>query len=72
MHGEKSFAEESAWLRDGDGKELLYEAQIRSSFESCLAWEGADTTSLNILDRIQERVKKLIKDRTQPHQLNLD
>jgi len=62
-----------SWLLDDKGKELLYKAQIRSALEySCLSWGGANTTHLGLLDKIQERAKRIIKDRTSDLPLNLD
>ncbi|XP_042878297.1 uncharacterized protein LOC122257201 [Penaeus japonicus] len=62
-----------SWLLDGKGKELLYKAQIRSSLEySCLAWGGANNKYLCILDKVQERARKIIEDRSPHHIGNLD
>ena len=42
---------------------MLYKAEIRSALEySCLAWGGAAPTHLAVLDKIQRKVERLIKD----------
>ncbi|MPC32059.1 hypothetical protein E2C01_025362 [Portunus trituberculatus] len=52
-----------AGLLDSKGLELLYKAEIRSSLEySCLAWGGAAPSHLAVLDKIQRRAERLIKD----------
>ncbi|MPC37271.1 hypothetical protein E2C01_030745 [Portunus trituberculatus] len=52
-----------AGLLDSKGRELLYKAEICSSFEySCLAWDGATPSHLAVLDKIQKRAERLIKD----------
>ena len=52
-----------SWLLDGRGLELLYKAQVRSSLEyACLAWGGAANKHLALLDKVQSRAARLIKD----------
>ncbi|XP_045106831.1 uncharacterized protein LOC123501859 [Portunus trituberculatus] len=52
-----------SWLLDDKGLEILYKAQVRSSLEySCLAWGGAASRHLSLLDRVQARAVRLIKD----------
>ena len=52
-----------SWLLDNKGLEMLYKAQVRSSLEySCLAWGGAASRHLSLLDRVQARAVRLIKD----------
>lgn len=52
-----------SWLLDGKGLEMLYKAQIRSSMEySSLAWGGAAKKHLSLLDKVQARAVRLIKD----------
>ena len=51
-----------SWLLDGRGLEVLYKAQVRSSLEySCLAWGGAASRHLSLLDRVQARAVRLIR-----------
>lgn len=51
-----------SWLLDGKGLEVLYKAQVRSSLEySCLAWGGAASRHLSLLDRVQARAVRLIR-----------
>ena len=53
-----------SWLLDGKGLEVLYKAQVRSSLEySCLAWGGAASRHLSLLDRVQARAVRLIRGR---------
>lgn len=43
--------------------EILYKAQIRFSLEyACLAWEGAASKHLVLLNKEQEQVERLIRD----------
>ena len=50
-----------SWLLDRKGLEVLYKAQVRSSLEySCLAWGGAASRHLSLLDRVQARAVRLI------------
>ena len=52
-----------SWLLDSRGRELLYNAQIRSSLEyCCLAWGGAAPTHLAMLDKIQRRAERIISE----------
>ncbi|MPC39515.1 hypothetical protein E2C01_033051 [Portunus trituberculatus] len=52
-----------AGLLDSKGQELLYKAEIRSSLEySCLAWGGAALSHLAVVDKIQRRTERLIKN----------
>ena len=52
-----------SWLLDIRGRELLYKAQIRSPMEySCLAWGGAASSHLTLLDKIQRRAERLIRE----------
>ena len=51
-----------SWILDGKGLEVLYKAQVRSSLEySCLAWGGAASRHLSLLDRVQARAVRLIR-----------
>jgi len=51
-----------SWLLDGRGLELLYKAQVRSSLEYAgLAWGGAATKHLALLDKVQDRAARLIR-----------
>ena len=53
-----------SWMLDGKGLEVLYKAQVRSSLEySCLAWGGAASRHLSLLDRVQARAVRLIRGR---------
>ena len=60
-----------SWLLDGRGLEVLYKAQVRSSLEyACLAWGGAAKKHLSLLDKVQDRVTRLISDSSggpEPH-----
>ena len=61
-----------SWLLDNKGLETLYKAQVRSSLEySCLAWGGAASRHLNLLDRVQARAVRLIKDSGAQHEPQL-
>ncbi|MPC94566.1 hypothetical protein E2C01_089740 [Portunus trituberculatus] len=41
-----------SWFLDDKGLEFLYKAQVRSSLEySCLAWGGAASRHLSLMDR---------------------
>ncbi|XP_063869600.1 uncharacterized protein LOC135105396 [Scylla paramamosain] len=52
-----------SWLLDDKGLEILYKAKVRSSLEySSLAWGGEATRHLSLLDRVQTRAVRLIKD----------
>ena len=52
-----------SWLLDSKGLEILYKAQIRSTLEyACLAWGGAANTHLTLLDKVQARAVRLIRD----------
>ena len=52
-----------AGLLDSRGQDLLYKAEICSSLEySCLAWGGAAPSHLAVLDKIQWRAERLIKN----------
>ena len=52
-----------SWLLDARGRELLYKSQVRSSLEySCLAWGGAASSHLGLLDKIQRRAERIIRD----------
>ena len=49
-------------LLDSRGMEVLYKAQVRSSLEyACLAWGGAASKHLLLLDRVQDRAARLIR-----------
>ena len=51
-----------SWLLDKKGLEVLYKAQVRSSLEySCLAWGGAASRHLFLLDKVQARAMRLIR-----------
>ncbi|MPC88890.1 hypothetical protein E2C01_083813 [Portunus trituberculatus] len=51
-----------AGLLDSKGREFIYKAEIRSSLEySCFAWGGAAPWTA-VLDKIQKRAERLIKD----------
>ncbi|XP_063871040.1 uncharacterized protein LOC135106194 [Scylla paramamosain] len=51
------------WLLDDKGLEILYKAQVRSSLEySCHAWGGAASRHLSLLDWVQARAVRLIKE----------
>ena len=58
-------------LLDAKGLEVLYKAQIRSTLEyACLAWGGAASSHLALLDKVQARAVGLIKNRgagQEPH-----
>ncbi|KAG0727031.1 Calcium-dependent secretion activator [Chionoecetes opilio] len=44
-------------------RQLLYKAQILSSLEySCLAWGGAASSHLALLDRVQQQAERIIRD----------
>ena len=46
-----------SWLLDRRGLEVFYKAQVRSSLDyACLAWGGATTKYLVLLDKVQARV----------------
>ena len=50
-------------LLDSKGMEVLYKAQVRSSLEyACLAWGGAANKHLALLDKVQERAARLIRE----------
>ena len=52
-----------SWLLDSKGLEILYKAQVRSSLEyACLAWGGAASKHLALLDKVQDRAERLIKN----------
>lgn len=52
-----------SWLLDSKGLETLYKAQVRSSLEfACLAWGGAANIHLVLLDKVQDRATRLIRD----------
>ncbi|XP_063879412.1 uncharacterized protein LOC135110716 [Scylla paramamosain] len=52
-----------SWLLDDKGLEILYKAQVRSYPEdSCLVWGGAASRHLSLLDRVQARAVRFIKD----------
>ena len=52
-----------SWLLDSKGLEMLYKAQVRSSMEySSLAWGGAANKHLSLLDKVQARAVRLMKD----------
>ena len=52
-----------SWLLDSRGRELLYKSQIRSTLEySCLAWGGAASSHLALLDKVQRRAQRLIQE----------
>ena len=53
-----------SYLLDAKGLELLYKAQVRSSLEyASLAWGGAASKHLALLDKVQDRAARLIRDR---------
>ena len=53
-----------SYLLDAKGLELLYKSQVRSSLEyACLAWGGAASKHLALLDKVQDRAARLIRDR---------
>ncbi|XP_063859266.1 uncharacterized protein LOC135100375 [Scylla paramamosain] len=50
-------------LLDSRGMEVLYKAQVRSFLEyACLAWGGAANKHLSLLDKVQERAARLIRE----------
>ncbi|KAG0714779.1 hypothetical protein GWK47_013473 [Chionoecetes opilio] len=52
-----------SWLLDGKGLEVLYKAKVRSSMEyACLGWGGAANKHLALLDKVQGRAVRLIRD----------
>ncbi|KAG0718900.1 hypothetical protein GWK47_051576 [Chionoecetes opilio] len=52
-----------SWLLDNQGLEILYKAQVRSSMEyACLGWGGAANKHLALLDKVQGRAVRLIRD----------
>ncbi|KAG0727862.1 hypothetical protein GWK47_003922 [Chionoecetes opilio] len=52
-----------SWLLDSKGLEVLYKAQVRSSMEyACLGCSGADNKHLALLDKVQDRAVRLIRD----------
>ncbi|KAG0723423.1 hypothetical protein GWK47_005511 [Chionoecetes opilio] len=52
-----------SWLLDSKGLEVLYKAQVRSSMEyACLGWGGAANKHLALLDKVQGRAMRLIRD----------
>ena len=51
-----------AHILDSRGIEVLYKAQVRSSLEyACLAWGGAASKHLALLDKVQDRAARLIR-----------
>ena len=60
------------WLFDCEDRELLYKAQVRSSLEySCLAWGGAASSHLAMLEKFQQRAVRIICDDHPEQQSNL-
>ncbi|KAG0722156.1 hypothetical protein GWK47_045040 [Chionoecetes opilio] len=52
-----------SWLLDSKGLEVLYKAQVRSSMEyAYLGWGGAANKHLALLDKVQGRAMRLIRD----------
>ncbi|KAG0713256.1 hypothetical protein GWK47_016610 [Chionoecetes opilio] len=52
-----------SWLLDGKGLEVLYKAQVRSAMEyACFGWGGAANKHLALLDKVQGRAVRLIRD----------
>ncbi|KAG0713099.1 hypothetical protein GWK47_016951 [Chionoecetes opilio] len=52
-----------SWLLDSKGLEVLYKAQVRSSTEyACLGCGGAANKHLALLDKVQGRAVRLIRD----------
>ncbi|KAG0722442.1 hypothetical protein GWK47_044460 [Chionoecetes opilio] len=52
-----------SWLLDSKGLEVLYKAQVRSSMEyACLGWGGAANKHLALLDKVQDRALRLIRN----------
>ncbi|KAG0727363.1 hypothetical protein GWK47_034818 [Chionoecetes opilio] len=52
-----------SWLLDSKVLEVLYMAQVRSSMEyACLGWGGAANKHLALLDKVQGRAVRLIRD----------
>ncbi|KAG0726704.1 putative RNA-directed DNA polymerase from transposon BS [Chionoecetes opilio] len=52
-----------SWILDSKGLEVLYKAQDRSSMEyACLGWGGAANKHLALLDKVQGRAVRLIRD----------
>ena len=61
-----------SWLLDSKGLEVLYKAQIRSSLEyACLAWGGAANTHLELLDKVQARALRLVRDQGSEHESHI-
>ena len=51
------------WVLDPESLSMLYKAQIRPTMEYApLMWGGAAPTHLNILDRQQARILRIIRD----------
>ena len=51
------------WLLDSKGLQMLYKAQVRYSMEySRLAWGGVANKHLFLLDKVQARAVRLIRD----------
>ena len=61
-----------SWLLDAKGLEVLYKAYIHSFLEySCLAWGGAANRHRSLLDRMQARALRLIKESGAGHEPKL-
>ncbi|XP_063875863.1 uncharacterized protein LOC135108634 [Scylla paramamosain] len=58
-----------SWLLDGEGLQTLYKAQVRSSLEyACLAWGGAARKHLALLDKVQGRTERYIRESSSAQQ----
>ncbi|KAG0729722.1 hypothetical protein GWK47_029781 [Chionoecetes opilio] len=52
-----------SWLLDSKGLEVLCKAHVRSPMQyTCLGWGGAANKPLTLLDKVQGRAVKLIRD----------
>lgn len=70
---ELTFFSRISWLLDGQGKELLYKAQLRLTQEySCRSWGGENATHLNVLVNIQQRAKRVIAERPPGHPTDIN
>ena len=57
-----------AHLLDSKGCSMLYNSQVRSLMEySPLVWSSCPPSYLRLLDRVQERARRLVENKTQNH-----
>lgn len=61
--GKQASLRRMSWLLDSKELQILYKAQVRSSLEyACLAWGGTAHKHLVLLDKVQGRAARLIRD----------